>query len=98
MPRFDLRGQLPAPTGLLLVEWLLFGTFAERSDVHRLEELVIVLAHGAFAAVVDVKLHALERRGDFDRIERFGLFGCGRKHPHLIDGARIEQAEIVFRP
>ena len=33
---------------------------------------------------------------DLDRIERLGLVGGDREHPHLVDGARIEQAEVVF--
>src|SRR6478609_2623103 len=45
----DLGRHLPAPAGLLLVERLLLGAFAERGDIHRLEKLVVVLAHGAFA-------------------------------------------------
>ena len=55
------------------------------------------LPHGALAAVIDVEFHAFQRCGGLDRIEGLGLLGCGRKHPHLVDGARIEQAEIVFR-
>src|SRR4051812_22393568 len=96
--RVDPGDQLPAPAGLLLVEGLLLGALAERSNIHGLEELVIVLPHHAFAAVVHIELHALERLGDLDRLERLRLVGSGSEHPHLVDGARIEQAEIVFRP
>ena len=69
--------------------------FAERGYVHRLEELVIVLAHVALAAVEDFKLHAFERERDLDRIDRLGLVGGCRQHAHLVDGARVEQAEVV---
>ena len=37
---------------------------AERDDVHGLEELVVVLAHEALAAVEDLDLHVLERQRD----------------------------------
>ena len=37
------------------------GPLAERGDVHRLEELVVVLAHDALAAVEHLELHVLER-------------------------------------
>src|SRR4051812_3531306 len=47
----DLADQLPAPAGFFLVERFLLGAIAERGDVHRLEELVVVLAHHALAAV-----------------------------------------------
>ena len=57
----DLGSLPPAPAGLFLVERLLLGAVAERGDIHRLEELVIVLAHGALAAVKDLELHAFER-------------------------------------
>src|SRR5438046_1493086 len=61
----DLGRRFPAPTGFLLVERFLVGALPERGDIHRLEKLVVVLAHGALAAVVDVELHAFERRRDF---------------------------------
>src|SRR5262249_56503185 len=54
----------PAPAGLLLVKWLLGTALAERDDVHRLEELMIVLAHEAFAAIEHVDLHVLQRQRD----------------------------------
>src|SRR5882757_10934365 len=60
----DLGNQFPAPAGLFLVERFLFGPLAERGDIHRLEELVIVLAHEALAAVIDVELHTFERHRD----------------------------------
>src|SRR4029079_5188042 len=82
----DLGGELPAPARLFLVERLLLGALAERGDVHRLEELVVVLAHVALAAVEDFELHAFKGRRHLDRIERLGLFGRGREHPHLVDG------------
>src|SRR5947199_10545712 len=47
----DLGHQLPAPAGLLLVERFLFGALAERRNIDRLEELVIVFAHVTLAAV-----------------------------------------------
>src|SRR3954468_5290685 len=50
----DLGDQLPAPAGLFLVERLLFGALAERGDIHRLEELVVVFPHGALATIVNV--------------------------------------------
>src|SRR6185437_15289546 len=54
--------QMPAPAGAFLVERLLglVGDAAQRGDVDRLEELVILLAHHAFAAVEHVELHALQ--------------------------------------
>src|SRR5580698_9488494 len=58
----DLGHQVPAPAGAFLVERIalvLHG--AERGDVDRLEELVIVGAHRAFTAVEHFILHALER-------------------------------------
>src|ERR1700724_2375951 len=45
--RIDLGNQLPAPAGLFLVERFLLGSVAERGNIDRLEELVIVLVHGA---------------------------------------------------
>src|SRR3954464_5189975 len=66
----DLGCCFPAPAGLLLVERFLVGALPERGDIHRLEKLVVVLAHGAFAAVVDVELHAFERCRDFYRLDR----------------------------
>src|SRR5436190_2372976 len=63
---FDLGSELPAPAGLFLVERLLLGPLAERGDIHRLEELVIVLAHVALAAVIDLELHAFEGRRHLD--------------------------------
>jgi hypothetical protein len=50
----------PAPARLLLVEGLPGTPFAKRDDLHRLEELVVILAHEALAAVEDFDLHALE--------------------------------------
>ena len=47
---------------------------------------------------IDVELHAFERCSDLDRIQRLGLFRRGRKHPHLVHGAGIEQAEVILRP
>src|SRR5882757_8909048 len=94
--RVDLRDQLPAPAGLFLVERFLFGALAERGNIDRLEELVIVLAHVALAAVEHFDLHAFERERDLDRIDRLGLVGGRRQHPHLVDGARIEQAEVML--
>src|ERR1700736_3361771 len=92
----DLRNELPAPAGLFLVERFLFGAFAKRGNIDRLEELVIVLPHVALAAVEHLELHAFERKRDLDRIDRLGLVGRGRQHPHLVDGAGVEQAEVVF--
>ena len=74
----------------------LCGAFAERRDVDRLEELVVVLAHEALAAVEHLELHAFERERDLDRIDRLGLLGGRRQHPHFVDGARIEQADVVL--
>ncbi len=93
----DLGGTLPAPAGLFLVERLLVVQFAELRDVHRLEELVVVLAHDAVAAVEDVVLHVFQGRSDLHRLDRLGLFSREREHAHLVDGARIEQAEAVLR-
>src|SRR5262249_28037513 len=58
--RVYLRGHPPTPSSLLFVEDLLFGAVTKRGNVHRLEELVIVLAHEAFAAVKDIELHTFE--------------------------------------
>ena len=69
---------LPAPTGVLLVERLVLAVRSPNDrDVERLEELMIVLAHEALAAIEDVELHAFERRRDLDRIERLRLLGRG---------------------
>src|SRR5574338_758446 len=73
VPGVDLAQHLPAPAGLLLVERLLRRQGAERADVHRLEELVIVLAHEALAAVEDLRLHAFELGRDLDRLAGLGL-------------------------
>src|ERR1700753_3762205 len=68
----DLGHQVPAPTGTFLVERLLLlvGQGAERGDVDRLEELVVVLAHEGIAAVVGIDLHVLEGCRHFHRIDR----------------------------
>src|SRR5579864_5346333 len=60
--RVDPRLQVPGPAGAFLVERVLglIGDAAERREVHRLEELMIVLAHEAFTAVEHVELHVLE--------------------------------------
>jgi hypothetical protein len=72
--------------------------FTELRDVHGLEELVIILAHGALAAVEHVELHPLERSGHLHRIKRFGFFCRKREHPHFVDGARIENSlTVIFR-
>src|SRR5436190_18022586 len=71
--RLDLCNQLPAPAGLLFIERLPFRAIAERGDIDRLEELVIVLAHVALAAIEHLELHALERDRYLDRIDRFRL-------------------------
>src|SRR3977135_2652124 len=69
----DLRNKLPAPAGLFLVERFLFGALAERGNIDRLEELVIVLTHVALAAVEHLELHAFERVSALDRIARLAL-------------------------
>src|SRR6266446_6056724 len=88
----------PAPTGLFLLERFVILELAERRDVHRLEELVIVLPHEAFSAVIYVEFHALERGCDLYRIERLCLLRCKGEHPHLVHGARIKVARNVRVP
>src|SRR5580658_5451191 len=56
----DPRHRLPAPFGVLLVEELDRVARPEHRDIHRLEELMIVGAHEAFAAIEHGELHALE--------------------------------------
>jgi hypothetical protein len=58
-----------------------------------LEELMVVGAHRALAAVEHFELHALELGGDRLRLVRFGFRDGLGEHAHLVDGARIPQAE-----
>src|SRR5258708_37411036 len=85
----------PAPTGLFLLERFVFLELTERRDVHRLEELVIVLPHEAFSAVEHVEFHAFERSRDFYRIERLCLLRCKSEHSHLVHVARLKVARNV---
>src|ERR1043166_6675745 len=80
--RVNLADALPAPPGLFLVERLVILELAERGDVHRLEELMIGLAHHALSAVVHVEFHALERGRDLYWIERLRLFRGQSEHSH----------------
>src|SRR6266478_10186455 len=73
----------PAPTGLFLLERFVILELAERRDVHRLEELVIVLPHEAFSAVIYVEFHALERGCDFFLFELLCRLPCNGLHPHM---------------
>src|ERR1700730_19172986 len=49
--RIDLRNELPAPPGLLLVERFLFGAITERGNIDRLEAMAMGPAHGAFGTL-----------------------------------------------
>src|SRR5258707_2022957 len=71
----------PAPTGLFLLERFVILKLTERRDVHRLEELMIVLPHQAFSAVEHVEFHAFEPGCDVYRIERLCLLRCKGEHP-----------------
>src|SRR6185437_12916947 len=94
----DLGYQMPAPTRVFLVERVLrlVAHAAERGDIDRLEELVVVRTHKAFTAVENVELHALQRCGDLYRVERLGLLGGSLEHPHLVDRARIPERHILL--
>src|SRR5258708_18264991 len=78
--RIDLRNELPAPAGLLLVERFLFGALAERGNIDRLEELVIVLAHIALGAVEHLEIHTFERLRHLHPGRRLGLAAAGGPH------------------
>src|SRR6266404_6408566 len=80
----------PAPTGLFLLERFVILELAERRDVHRLEELMIVLPHETFSAVGHFEFHTLERRRNLYRIERLCLLRCKSEHSHLVHSARIK--------
>ena len=83
---------------MFLVEWLLVGTLAQRSDVDRLEELMVILAHEALATAENIELHSFKCGRNLHRIERLRLFRGEGEHPHFVDGARIEQAEVILCP
>src|SRR5215831_19565342 len=93
----DLGDYAPAPSGLFLIERLVCCKFAERLDVHGLKELVIGGPHEPLTAVEHGHLHVLKLQGDLARIGRFRLLDRGDKHAHLIDDARIQQSDVVFR-
>src|SRR6266436_9790875 len=88
----------PAPTSLFLVERFVFLELTERRDVHRLEELMIVLPHEAFSAVVYVEFHTLKRGCDLYGIERLCLLRCKGEHPHFVHSARIKVGRNVRVP
>src|SRR5258707_7731308 len=87
--RVDLGCRLPAPTRLLLVEGLVCAARPEGSDVHGLEELMVVGAHEAVAAIEDGDLHALELLRDLLRVGRLCLLDRLHQHRHFVEGARI---------
>src|SRR5260370_38138766 len=73
----------PAPTGLFLLERFVILELSERRDVHRLEEMMIVLPHEAFSAVEHVEFHAFDRSRDFYRIQRLFPLPCQSEHSYL---------------
>src|SRR6516225_10796570 len=77
--RVYLRGHPPTPSGLFFLERLLLGSLTERCDVHRLEELVIVLAHEALAAGIDIELHAFEREDDHQFFQPMYIASFGER-------------------
>ena len=80
----------PAPAGILLLERLVLGDRAKASDIHRLEELMIVGSHEALAAVVDGDFHAIELSRDLDRFDRLRFVGGLDEHADFVDRPRIE--------
>src|SRR6266567_3716686 len=94
----ELGDDAPAPAGLLFVKRLLVAAFTERRDIEWLEELMVFLAHEAIAAVEDVELHAFQLGGNLGDVERLCLVDGRDQHADFIDGARIEQAEVVLGP
>src|SRR5262249_34775911 len=92
----QLGHRSPAPARLLLVEGLLSTPFAKRDDIHRLEELVVIPAHEALAAVEDFDLHALELEPYLVELGALRLVDCRRQHVHLTEGKRIEDRHPIL--
>ena len=76
-----------------------FSWYARRAKYRSgWKQLIDHLAHQPLAAVQHLEFYAFECHRDHlaDRVDRLGLVGRGRQHAHLVDGTRIEQAEVVF--
>src|SRR5271165_1718501 len=94
--RLDGADELPAPAGAFLVELRAGVELAETTDIHGLEELVVVLAHEAVAAAEDPGLHTFELLGDRLGVVRLRFVRRLREHPHFVDRARIEQPDAFL--
>src|SRR5215831_8761153 len=93
----DFGDDVPAPSGLFLIERLVCSEITEGLDVHWLEELVIVGSHESVAADEHVCFHVFELRSDLAGLSRFRVRDGGGEHPHFVDGARIQHCDIIFR-
>src|SRR5579863_8680734 len=94
MGRVDPGDEMPAPAGAFLVIRVALTELAKRGDIDRLQELMVVLAHDAAAAIEHIELHVFKRGCDLDRFDRVGFFGSRLEHAHLVDRARIPERHV----
>ena len=87
---------LPAPAGFFFIEFRAGIKRAEAGDIHVLEELVVIFAHVAFAAVKGREFHAFELRRDSLRLVGIGFFNRLHQHAHFVYNARIPDRQAEF--
>src|SRR5271156_3531022 len=95
--RLDYADLPPAPARSFLVEFGAGVEGAEAADEHVLKQLMVVFAHGDFAAVEAFSRHAFELGGERLGIIALGLVDGLGEHAHFIDRTGIEKRDSLLR-
>src|SRR6202453_2981907 len=88
--RLDYADLPPAPAGSFFVEFGAGIEWTKATDEHVLKQLMVLFAHGDFAAVEAFGSHAFELGGGRLGIIALGLVDGLGEHAHFIDRAGIE--------